>query len=240
MSPPRNPETPKPKGMCVCVQMNQICVRRWVLYPTQRGSFCLVSGLDHLGAKRISMVITRLRPSWDVYSFFWFLKRPAICKRLIWVRLLWPTVCKRLMWVDAVWPKLWGRYTWFDQHYISDCGAYMKEEQERKEKAKGEAGEGSAVRSWRKNRRGRTKQKRKRYRNHQPRNPGLLSQICYRQKHPMKHRTAQGWFHQCSIYLRSLPKRQQPGVVGFFYWDPPHIFVGLHRSSIYHLHTTYI
>ena len=38
-------------------------------------------------------------------------------------------------------------YTWFDQHYISDCGAYMKEEQERKEKAKGEAGEGSAVRS---------------------------------------------------------------------------------------------
>ena len=107
-------------------------------------------------------------------------------------------------------------------------------------KAKGGAGEGSAGRSWRKNRRGRTKQKRKRYRNHQPRNPGLLSQICHRQKHPMKHRTAQGWFHQCSIYLRSLPKRQQPGVVGFFYWDPPHIFVGLHRSSIYHLHTTYI
>ena len=46
---------------------------------------------------------------------------------------------------------------WFDQNFeggtrgltntTSVIAAYMKEEQERKEKAKGEAGEGSAVRS---------------------------------------------------------------------------------------------
>ena len=42
------------------------------------------------------------------------------------------------MWVDVVWPKLWGGYMRFAQYYIRDCGAYIKEEQERKDKTEKE------------------------------------------------------------------------------------------------------